>query len=63
MIRKVPELADHFVAKAKNLLADRNHGNMLAATTLIAEMVKADQNCLNEFRSVPSPFLPTYLKY
>lgn len=61
VVKKVPDLIDHFIAKAKNLLADRNHGNMLAATTLIAEMVKMDQNCLNEFRSAV-PLLVRQLK-
>ena len=51
-MKKVPDLIDHFIAKAKNLLTDRNHGNLLAATTLIAEMVQLDPNCLNEFRNV-----------
>ncbi|PAV19970.1 Adaptor complex AP-1 gamma subunit [Pyrrhoderma noxium] len=62
VVKKVPDLIDHFISKAKNLLADRNHGNMLAATTLIAEMVKADQNCLNEFRSAV-PLLVRQLKH
>ena len=59
MVRKVPELADHFVAKAKNLLADRNHGVLLTAITLVTEMCEIDPNCLEEFRnvSVPSGFV------
>lgn len=58
-MRKVPELADHFVAKAKNLLADRNHGVLLTAITLVTEMCEIDPNCLEEFRnvSVPSGFV------
>jgi hypothetical protein len=52
VIRKVPELADHFVSKAKNLLADRNHGVLLTAITLVVEMVQVDPACLEEFRNV-----------
>ncbi|KAI9573761.1 adaptin N terminal region-domain-containing protein [Boletus coccyginus] len=51
IIKKVPELSDHFIAKAKNLLTDRNHGVLLAAITLVSEMCQQDQNCTNEFRT------------
>lgn len=64
VVKKVPDLMDHFVSRAKNLLTDRNHGNLLAATTLISEMVQVDQNCLNEFRSVsPSSLNNTKIFY
>jgi len=52
VVRKVPELTDHFTAKAKNLLADRNHGVLLSSITLMIEMCQSDQNVLNEFRNV-----------
>ena len=52
VVKKVPDLMDHFVGKAKNLLTDRNHGNLLAATTLITEMCQNDESCLSEFRNV-----------
>ena len=55
VVRKVPELADHFVTKAKNLLADRNHGVLLTAITLVTEMVQVDPACLEEFRNVGPP--------
>ena len=42
VIKKVPDLTDHFVTKAKNLLADRNHGVLLTAITLVIDMVQAD---------------------
>ncbi|KAL5492269.1 APL4 [Sanghuangporus weigelae] len=61
IVKKVPDLMDHFISRAKNLLTDRNHGNLLAATTLISEMVQIDPNCLNEFRSAV-PYLVRYLK-
>jgi len=52
VIKKVPDLTDHFVTKAKNLLADRNHGVLLTAITLVIDMVQADPGCLEEFRNV-----------
>jgi len=55
VVRKVPELTDHFTAKAKNLLADRNHGVLLSSITLMIEMCQADENVLNEFRNVRYP--------
>jgi len=56
VIKKVPDLTDHFIAKAKNLLADRNHGVLLTAITLVIDMVQADPGCLEEFRNVCPPF-------
>ncbi|KAI0322807.1 gamma-adaptin [Amylostereum chailletii] len=61
VIKKVPDLADHFVTKAKNLLADRNHGVLLTAITLVIEMVQADPPCLEEFRNAV-PLLVRHLK-
>ncbi|KAH9893470.1 Adaptor protein complex AP-1 gamma subunit [Cubamyces lactineus] len=61
VIRKVPDLTDHFVAKAKNLLADRNHGVLLTAITLVTEMCQTDPACLDEFRNAV-PLLVRHLK-
>ncbi|KAI5984304.1 adaptin N terminal region-domain-containing protein [Pisolithus albus] len=61
IIKKVPDLADHFVSKAKSLLTDRNHGVLLAATTLVSEMCQIDEACLNEFRNAV-PLLVRNLK-
>lgn len=52
VIKRVPELADHFISKAKNLLADRNHGVLLTAITVVTEMCQVDATCLEEFRNV-----------
>ena len=52
VIKKVPELTDHFVTKAKNLLTDRNHGVLLSAITLVNEMCTIDPAVLEEFRNV-----------
>lgn len=52
VVKKVPDLADHFISKAKNLLTDRNHGVLLTAITLVTEMCQTDTSCLEEFRNV-----------
>ncbi len=60
MIKKVPDLSDHFVNKAKNLLTDRNHGVLLTAITLVTEMIQVNPGFLDEFRNVrycPTPSL------
>jgi AP-1 complex subunit gamma-1 len=41
--RKVPELQQHFVEKAKALLSDRNHGVLLCGLTLVTSMCEADE--------------------
>lgn len=41
--RKVPELQEHFVEKAKLLLSDRNHGVLLCGLTLVTSMCEADE--------------------
>lgn len=58
VIKKVPDIADHFVNKAKNLLTDRNHGVLLTAITLVTEMIQLNPGFLDEFRNVSySPVL------
>lgn len=52
IIRRVPDLMDHFVNKAKTLLSDRNHGVLLAGITLVAEMCALEDSVRDEFRQV-----------
>ncbi|KNZ74565.1 AP-1 complex subunit gamma-1 [Termitomyces sp. J132] len=54
VIKKVPDLTDHFVTKAKNLLTDRNHGVLLSSITLVTEMCQMDPGILEEFRNAVS---------
>ncbi|KAF8631901.1 hypothetical protein AX15_002159 [Amanita polypyramis BW_CC] len=61
VIKKVPDLVDHFVSKAKHLLADRNHGVLLTAITLISEMCQLNEALLGEFRDAV-PLLVRNLK-
>lgn len=41
--RKVPDLQEHFIEKAKNLLSDRNHGVLLCGLTLVTSMCEAEE--------------------
>lgn len=41
--RKVPDLQEHFIDKAKVLLNDRNHGVLLSGLTLVISMCEADE--------------------
>ncbi|KAJ7634129.1 adaptin N terminal region-domain-containing protein [Mycena polygramma] len=61
VIKKVPELADHFTTKAKNLLTDRNHGVLLSSITLVTEMCQIDTAIRDEFRNAV-PLLVRNLK-
>ncbi|KAF2857917.1 Adaptor protein complex AP-1 gamma subunit [Piedraia hortae CBS 480.64] len=40
---KVPDLAEHFLEKAKLMLSDRNHGVLLCGVTLVESLCEADQ--------------------
>ncbi|KAJ9095950.1 hypothetical protein QFC21_005312 [Naganishia friedmannii] len=50
VIRRVPDLMDHFLEKAKSLLHDRNHGVLLAGVTLVNEMCEVDDGVCGEFK-------------
>lgn len=41
--RKVPDLHEHFLEKAKNLLSDRNHGVLLCGLTLAIDLCEAEE--------------------
>lgn len=41
--RKVPDLQEHFLDKAKALLQDRNHGVLLSGLTFMISMCEADE--------------------
>ena len=42
--RKVPDLQEHFIEKAKSLLNDRNHGVLLSGLTLVISMCEGDED-------------------
>lgn len=41
--RKVPDLQEHFIEKAKLLLSDRNHGVLLCGLTFVTNMCEEDE--------------------
>ncbi|CED84885.1 adaptor protein complex ap-1 gamma subunit [Phaffia rhodozyma] len=61
IVRRVPDLIDHFISKARSLIQDRNHGVLLSGVTLVIEMCQSDEECKNEFRKAV-PLLVKHLK-
>ncbi|RKP25414.1 AP-1 complex subunit gamma-1 [Syncephalis pseudoplumigaleata] len=58
IIHKVPELLDHFVDRVEVLLDDKNHGVLLTAVTLIAELCRQSEETLLQFRRM----VPTVIR-
>ncbi|KAH8842236.1 hypothetical protein MCOR27_007284 [Pyricularia oryzae] len=46
--RKVPDLQEHFIEKATQLLSDRNHGVLLCGLTLVTSLCEADEESEEE---------------
>lgn len=54
IVRKVPDLMDHFVKPATALLSDRNHGVLLCGVSLVTDMCALDSEVAQAFsRAVP----------
>jgi AP-1 complex subunit gamma-1 len=62
--RKVPDLQEHFLEKAKLLLQDRNHGVLLCGITLVANLCEADELEDDEsgVRDLFKPVVPSLVK-
>lgn len=56
--RKVPDLQEHFLEKAKTLLNDRNHGVLLCGLTLVTGMCESDEEAEESNGSVIEMFKP-----
>ena len=54
IVRKLPELADHFVPKIRNLLSDPDHGVLIATCTLMLELMEKTPEYIDKFR----PYVP-----
>eukprot|EP01025_Chloroclados_australasicus_P058430 TRINITY_DN7336_c0_g1_i4.p1 TRINITY_DN7336_c0_g1~~TRINITY_DN7336_c0_g1_i4.p1 ORF type:complete len:858 (+),score=123.95 TRINITY_DN7336_c0_g1_i4:87-2660(+) len=51
VLKKVPELAEDFVASAEGLLRDRNHGVLVAGVTLVTELCQQEPQLIDQFRN------------
>lgn len=62
--RKVPDLQEHFVDKAKQLLQDRNHGVLLCGLNLVISMAEADEaeDDENGIKDMFRPMVPSLVK-
>ncbi|KAH7382261.1 AP-1 complex subunit gamma-1 [Pyrenochaeta sp. MPI-SDFR-AT-0127] len=62
--RKVPDLQEHFLEKAKLLLQDRNHGVLLCGITLVAGLCEADEaeDDENGIKDIFKPVVPSLVK-
>ncbi|KAI5792457.1 adaptin N terminal region-domain-containing protein [Peziza echinospora] len=54
IIRKVPDLQEHFIEKTKLLLQDRNHGVLLCGLTLVTDLCINDPDLVPQFRQFTS---------
>lgn len=61
IIRKVPDLQEHFIDKTKLLLQDRNHGVLLCGLTLITDLCIHDEELIDQFKQY-TPVLIKQLK-
>lgn len=52
IIRKVPELMEMFIPATRSLLAEKNHGVLIAGVTLIHEMCRRSPDVLSYFKKV-----------
>lgn len=54
IIKKVPDLMENFLARAKALLNERNHAVLMTGVTLLTEMCKQDPSVLSSIKeSIP----------
>ena len=62
--RKVPDLQEHFLEKAKLLLQDRNHGVLLCGITLVTSLCEADEveDDENGIKDMFKPQVPALVK-
>ncbi|KAF2676138.1 AP-1 complex subunit gamma-1 [Lentithecium fluviatile CBS 122367] len=62
--RKVPDLQEHFLEKAKQLLQDRNHGVLLCGLNLVISLCEADEaeDDENGIKDMFRPMVPSLVK-
>ena len=52
ILKKVPDMADQYVDKAKPLLSEKNHAVLLTGMTLVAEICRISPEAIREYRGV-----------
>lgn len=52
IVRRVPDLVDHFRERTLQLLSDKSHGVKLCALSLAIQMCEMDRGCIDLFRRV-----------
>lgn len=57
IIRKVPDLVDHFQKRTLQLLSDKSHGVLLCALSLAIQICETDSNVIPLFRRVRTSLL------
>ncbi|KAF2249025.1 AP-1 complex subunit gamma-1 [Trematosphaeria pertusa] len=62
--RKVPDLQEHFLEKAKLLLQDRNHGVLLCGLNFVVSLCEADEaeDDENGIKDMFKPMVPSLVK-
>ncbi|KAI7885398.1 Adaptor protein complex AP-1 gamma subunit [Lichtheimia hyalospora FSU 10163] len=61
IIRRVPDLSENFLSRAKTLLNDRSHGVLVTGVTLVTEMCRQNPEYIEIFRK-GVPLLVRHLK-
>jgi AP-1 complex subunit gamma-1 len=56
IVRKVPDLAENFMALATSLLKEKHHGVLISAVQLCTELCKASKDALDYLRKVRALF-------
>ncbi|KAI9891113.1 MAG: clathrin associated protein complex large subunit [Vezdaea aestivalis] len=56
--RKVPDLQEHFIEKAKQLLEDKNHGVLLCGLTLVTSLCEVDEDAEGGEEAIVDLFRP-----
>ncbi|RKO97365.1 hypothetical protein CXG81DRAFT_13175, partial [Caulochytrium protostelioides] len=59
ILRKVPDLLEHFVDRAMGLVNERNHGVLLTGITLLTEMTQLSTDVLEKMRTI----VPTLIRH
>lgn len=63
VIRKCPDMCDIYVERAKKIFtSEKNHGVLLAGTSLVAELVKLKPECSKELALGTVPYMVKVLK-